>query len=67
MSFASTDDCGLDALKDKNNVDAHKWWYFHRQKYQHLQPIAIKILSQVGFLNFNFNILITSFLLVNSK
>jgi hypothetical protein len=67
MSFASTDDCGIEALEDKNNANAHKWWFYHSEKYQHLQPIAIKILSQVGFLNFNLNILITSFLLVNTK
>ena len=54
MSFASTNDCGLDALEDKNNANAHKCWYFHGQKYQHLQPIAIKILSQVNFLILTF-------------
>ncbi|XP_057820983.2 uncharacterized protein LOC131033730 [Cryptomeria japonica] len=48
MSFTSTDDCGIEALEDKANVDAHKWWYFHGEIYENLQPIAIKVLSQVA-------------------
>ncbi|XP_057865649.2 uncharacterized protein LOC131073259 isoform X2 [Cryptomeria japonica] len=48
MSFTSTDDCGIEALEDKANVDAHKWWYYHGEIYQNLQPIAVKVLSQVA-------------------
>ena len=36
------EDCGLDALEDENNVDAHKWWYFHGQRYNTCSPLPSK-------------------------
>ena len=37
------------AIKDQNKMGAITWWYMYGQPYKHLQPLAIKILSQVSF------------------
>ena len=38
------------ALKDQNRLGAITWWYMYGQPFRHLQPLAIKVLSQVSFL-----------------
>ena len=36
------------AIADQSRMDAIKWWYLHGQAFTHLQPLAIKVLSQVS-------------------
>ena len=46
-SFVSGKNADLDAINDQSRMDAIGWWYLHGQGYMYLQPLAIKILSQV--------------------
>jgi hypothetical protein len=48
-SFVSGRDFDSIAVSDLSKRDAIKWWYLHGQDYKYLQPLAIKILSQVSF------------------
>ena len=48
------------AIKDQNDTGAITWWYMYGQSYKHLQPLAIKILSQV-FIYFLFSNYILQF------
>ena len=36
-------------IKNQNDMGAITWWYMYGQPFKHLQPLAIKILSQVSF------------------
>lgn len=47
--FASREKVTPFAIKDQNKMRATAWWYMYAQSYKHLQPLAIKILSQVSF------------------
>ena len=67
MAFACSGSVAqnLDALRDKYRVDGHSWWYFHGQEYMHLQPLAIKFLSQISFIVKLFYLLNLSFIFCN--
>ena len=49
------------AIKDQNDMGAITWWYMYGQQFKHLQPLAIKILSQLSFHFFLFNNCILQF------
>ena len=57
IDFVHSNGVGVDALCDRFLKDAHSWWYFHGQYFQNLQPLAIKILSQVSLINFHILVL----------
>ena len=40
------------AIRDQTKRDAITWWYLHGQDYKYLQPLAIKVLSQVNLIFF---------------
>ena len=46
--FASKSNLTPYAIKDQNDMGAITWWYMYGQPFKHLQPLAIKILSQVS-------------------
>ena len=41
------------AIKDQSDMGAITWCYIYGQPFKHIQPLAIKILSQVIFCLFN--------------
>jgi hypothetical protein len=47
--FASGSKLTPYAIKDQNDMGAITWWYMYGQPFKNLQPLAIKILSQVSF------------------
>lgn len=51
IEFANGNGLSVDALRHRSKKDAHSWWYFHGTCFQHLQPLAIKVLSQVSLIN----------------
>lgn len=48
-SFVSGQELDDIAEEDRGRINAIKWWYLHGQEFKYLQPLAIKILSQVSF------------------
>lgn len=42
------------AINDQSKMDGVTWWYLHGQYFMFLQPLAIKILSQVSFFTFKY-------------
>lgn len=51
IEFANGNGLSVDALRHRSKKDAHSWWYFHGACFQHLQPLAVKVLSQVSLIN----------------
>ena len=47
VAFVSGKFAEPDAINDQSRLDAIGWWYLHGERYMYLQPLAIKILSQV--------------------
>lgn len=47
VDFVSGKFAEPDAINDQSRLDAIGWWYLHGERYMYLQPLAIKILSQV--------------------
>jgi hypothetical protein len=52
IEFANGRGLSSDALRHRFSKDAHSWWYLHGQRFQMLQPLAIKVISQVSFVFF---------------
>ena len=50
IEFVNARGLSNDALCHQFKKDAHVWWYLHGQKFQTLQPLAIKVISQVSFI-----------------
>ena len=48
VTFISGDNFHPIAIIDQSRMDAIKWWYLHGQDFTYIQPLAIKILSQVS-------------------
>ena len=46
-----------DALRHRFKKDSYSWWYLHGQRFQRLQPLAIKVISQVSLIIFFIEIL----------
>ena len=49
IKFVNARGLSNDALRHRFKKDAHGWWYLHGQKFRALQPLAIKVISQVSF------------------
>ena len=49
IEFVNARGLSNDALCHRFKKDTHGWWYLHGQKLQTLQPLAIKVISQVLF------------------
>lgn len=47
-AFNSGEDFDPIAIADQSRMGAIKWWYLHGQAFTYLQPLAIKVLSQVS-------------------
>lgn len=47
-AFNSGEDFHPIAIADQSRMGAIKWWYLHGQAFMYLQPLAIKVLSQVS-------------------
>lgn len=47
IDFVSSKNAKPDAINDQSRLDAIGWWYLHGERFMYLQPLAIKILSQV--------------------
>jgi hypothetical protein len=47
-AFNSGEDFLPIAIADRSRMSAIKWWYLHGQAFMYLQPLAIKVLSQVS-------------------
>ena len=47
-AFNSGEDFLPIAIADQSRMSAIKWWYLHGQAFMYLQPLAIKVLSQVS-------------------
>lgn len=50
IAFVNATDLSNDALRHRFKKHAHGWWYLHGQKFRTLQPLAIKVISQVSFI-----------------
>lgn len=51
IDFVHSNGQSIEALHGKFKKDAHSWWYYHGQYFKNLQPLAIKVLSQVTKFN----------------
>ena len=50
IEFVNARGLSDDAHRHRFKKDAHSWWYLHGQRFQTLQPLAIKVISQVSFI-----------------
>ena len=48
--FVSAKNGDPNVVNDQSKTNSITWWYLQGQDYMYLQPLAIKILSQVSFL-----------------
>ena len=63
IQFVDAKNLSIDALRHWFRKDAHSWWYLHGQRFQRLQPLAIKVISQVSLILKK--LLLVSFVFIN--